>query len=154
MSNYQDHLLFGSVLVLIFAYIIGPYMEYSAEAVLASAAFILLAAIFPDIDHKGSIVHKKLKALVVLLVAGIPAVAAYPNMPVMLVSGGLAALGTAYTFEAVKPRHRAVTHTFKFCILFSVFVGGFTVVLFGTFLPAVFAFIAYLSHLVLDGTFQ
>lgn len=154
MSTYQDHLLFGSVLVLIFAYLIGPYMAYSAEAVLASAAFILLAAIFPDIDHKGSVVHRKLKALVIILVAGVPMTIAYPRILVMLVSGGLAALGAAYTFEAVKPHHRGTTHTFKFCILFSTVVGGFTLFLFNTFLPAVFTFIAYLSHLVLDGTFQ
>jgi membrane-bound metal-dependent hydrolase YbcI (DUF457 family) len=154
MSNYQDHLLFGSVLVLIFAYIVGPYMAYSGTAVLASAAFILLAAVFPDIDHKGSVVHRKLKGLVIILVAGIPVVIAYPRIPLMLVSGGLAALGTAYTFEAVKPHHRGSTHTFRFAVLFAAFVGGFTLYLFGSFMPAVFTFVAYLSHLVLDGTWQ
>lgn len=154
MPNYQDHLLFGSVLVLIFSYIVGPYMAYSAEAVIVAAAFILLAAIFPDIDHKNSIVHKKLKALVIILVAVIPMAAAYPNVPAMLVSGALAAVGAAYTFEAVKPRHRGRTHTFTFCVLFAGLTGIFSLVLFGTFLPAVFTFVAYLSHLVLDGTWQ
>lgn len=152
MSNYQDHLLFGSVLVLIFSYFMGPYLAYSLEAVVVSAALILLATIFPDIDHHNSIVHRKMKALVILLVAAVPAVVGYPNPVAMLVGGGIAAVGAHYTFGMVKPKHRTVTHTFRFCVLFSAITGAVSLYAFNTFLPAVFTFIAYLSHLVLDGT--
>ncbi len=154
MPNYRDHLLFGSVLVLIFSYFMGPFMAYSMDAVIVSAAFILLAAIFPDIDHKGSIVHQRMKALVVILVTAVPVGAAYPDVPVMITGGTLTAVGTYYTFGLIKPKHRKVTHTFKFAVLFSATVGVFALVAFNSFLPAIFSFIAYLSHLVLDGTFQ
>lgn len=154
MSNYQDHLLFGAVLVFIFSYFIGPYMSYGIDAVIASAAFILLAAIFPDIDHRGSIVHQRLRALITLLVAAVPVMAAYPYVPYMIVGGILAGAGTYYAFEYVKPKHRGVTHTLEFCALFSVASGLFSFLLFSTFFPAVFTFIAYMSHLILDGTIQ
>lgn len=154
MPNYQDHLLFGAVLVLVFSFLVGSYLSYSVEAVIVSAAFILLASVFPDIDHKGSVVHKKLKALIVLLVAAIPVTAAYPNVPGMITGAVLAALGTAYTFEAIKPHHRGMTHTFRFCALFSALVGVVSLIAFHSFLPAVFTFVAYLSHLVLDGTWR
>ncbi len=154
MSTYQDHLLFGSVLVLIFSYFMGPFLAYSLEAVLVSAAFILLASIFPDIDHKGSVVHKRMKSLVVLLLAAVPITIGYPNVAVMIAGGSLTAVGAYYTFGLIKPKHRKVTHTFRFAVLFSTIVGVFSLVVFGSFLPAIFTFIAYLSHLVLDGTFQ
>lgn len=154
MPNYQDHLLFGSVLVLIFSYFIGPYLSYSFEAVVVSAALILLAAIFPDIDHKNSIVHRKLRALVVLLVAAVPVAVGYPNVLAMMLGGTLAAAGTYYLFELIKPRHRGITHTFKFCALFSAVTGAISLVAFHSFLPAIFTFVSYLSHLILDGTWK
>lgn len=152
MPNYQDHLLFGAVLVLIFSYFFGPYVAYGLDVLIVSSAFILLASVFPDIDHKGSVVHKKLRAFIILLVAAIPITLAAPRLPWMVFGAGTAALGANYVFEAVKPQHRAVTHTFRFCILFSAVTGTISLVAFHTFLPAVFTFIAYLSHLVLDGT--
>lgn len=154
MPNYQDHLLFGSVLVLIFSYFMGPFLSYNMEAVIVSAAFILLASIFPDIDHKGSVVHKKMKALVVILLTSIPVIVAYPNIPTMIAGSTLTAVGAYYMFDMIKPKHRKQTHTFRFAVLFSAVVGVFSVLVFNSFLPAVFTFIAYISHLVLDGTFQ
>lgn len=152
MPNYQDHLLFGSFLVMLFSYFIGPYLSYGMEAVIVSAAFILLASIFPDVDHHSSVVHRKTRALMTLLIAAVPITLAYPNPVSMLVGGAAAAVGTYYTFELIKPKHRTVTHTFKAAAIFSIIVGAVSLYAFATFLPAVFTFIAYMSHLILDGT--
>lgn len=150
MPGYQDHLLFGSLLVLVFAYVMGPLLSYGTEALLVSAAFILLAAVFPDVDHAGSVVHRKLGAFITLLAASIPAILLYPDVPLMVGGAGLAGISTAYLFEAVKPHHRGITHTYPAAVVFSAVSGAIAYLLFATFVPALFTFVAYLSHIVLD----
>lgn len=150
MPGYQDHLLVGSVLVLVFASVAGPYLTFTPAAVLVSVAVILLASVFPDVDHRGSVVHRRVKAFTALLVAAIPATLAYPDLPRMLVSGGITGALTLAAIDQAKPRHRTVTHTFEAAIVFSAAAGAVSLLAFGTFLPALFAFVAYGSHLLLD----
>lgn len=150
MPAYQDHLLFGAVLVLVFAYVAGPVLSYGPEMLLVSAAFILLAAVFPDVDHRGSVVHRRLKAFVALLAAGIVVVLAAPNPVNMLVGGAAAIAAVSLLFRVLKPRHRTVTHTFPAAVLFAALVGAVSLHLFGSFLPALFSLVAYLSHLWTD----
>lgn len=152
MPGYRDHLLFGAALTLPAGYVLGPYLSLDWPAVVVSTAFILLASVFPDVDPRNAVVHRRLKALLVLLGMGAVTVWAWPN-PVLMVAGAVAA-GAMITvlFGYLKPRHRTVTHTYRAAVAFSLLVGLAGEVFFGSVAPAVFTFLAYLSHLILDGT--
>ncbi|MDY6769231.1 MAG: metal-dependent hydrolase [Candidatus Nanohaloarchaea archaeon] len=153
MPSYRDHLLFGSILVLVFSYLGGSLLSYTPEAVLVSAALVLLASVFPDVDHEGSVIHQRTKAFTVVVAAAVPAVLFYPDvqtmLPLMVAAGAVAALAFAW----MKPRHRTVTHTVEAAIVFSAAAGALSFLAFGTFLPAVFTFVAYYSHVLLDRVF-
>ncbi|MFB6077037.1 MAG: metal-dependent hydrolase, partial [Candidatus Nanohaloarchaea archaeon] len=141
MPSYQDHLLFGSIAVLVFAYLAGPVLAYTPGAIIASAAFILLAAVFPDIDHRGSIIYRMTRAFAAVVTGGTALLAA-PD-PVWMVAAAGSAGGTVMLlFNRLKPRHRTVTHTYRAAVGFTAVTGAFTLLLFDTFLPAVFAFLA------------
>lgn len=153
MPSYQDHLLFGSLLVLGFSYLAGSFLSYTPEAVVVTAVLVLLASVFPDIDHGGSVVHRRSKAFVVILAGLVPVTVFYPD-PVPAVLGAAAAgSSVALLFTWLKPRHRTVTHTFGAAVTFSLIAGTVSLVAFDSFLPAVFTFVAYYSHVLLDRVF-
>lgn len=153
MPCYRDHLLFGSVLVLVFSYIGGFLLSYTPEAVLVSAVFVLLASVFPDIDHGGSVVHRKSKAFAVLLAAVVPSAVFYPDPYLVVLGAAAAGSSMALLFAWLKPRHRTVTHSLGAAVGFSAAAGLVSAAAFGSFLPAVFAFLAYYSHLLMDRLF-
>lgn len=154
MPNYQDHLLFGAVLVLVTSYGVRPFISLDITVLVVTAACILLASVFPDVDHRGSIIHQRLRAVIILVGAGATAGMAYPHPVSMIVGAVAVAAGLGSLFEYVKPAHRTVTHTLRFCVFFSAVIGAITYMAFGTFLPAAFTFVSYLSHLILDGMFS
>lgn len=152
MPGYQDHLLFGAALTLPAGYVLGPHLSLDWPAVVVSTAFILLASVFPDVDHQNAVVHRKLKALLILTGMGAAVVWAWPD-PVLMGAGAVAAgAGIAVVFGYLKPQHRTVTHTYRAAVTFSLTVGLVGYVFFGSVAPAAFTFLAYLSHLILDGT--
>ncbi|MDY6761680.1 MAG: metal-dependent hydrolase [Candidatus Nanohaloarchaea archaeon] len=150
MPSYRDHLLFGAVLVLVFSYVAGSLLSFTPASVLVSAALVLLASVAPDIDHEGSVMYRNTRAFTVLLAAAAPLPLFHPDPVPMLLSaaatGGLAALALTW----LKPRHRTVTHTLEAAIIFSAVTGLLSYAVFETFLPALFTFIAYYSHVLLD----
>ncbi len=151
MPGYRDHMLFGAVLALFFAYLAGPVLSYGPEVVFASSVLVLLASVFPDIDHAGSVIHRRVRAFTVVSAAVLPLPFLYPD-PLLMLSGSAAAGSiTYYLFLRLKPRHRTVTHTANFGAFFSLTAGTATFIGFGTFLPGAFALVAYISHLLLDG---
>lgn len=152
MPGYQDHLLFGATLTLPAGYVLGPHLSLDGAAVVVSTAFILLAAVFPDVDHRNAVVHRRLKALTVLIGAGAAAVWAWPDIVLAGVAAVAAGAVVTLLFGTLKPRHRTVTHTYRAAVVFALAVGLVSFRFFGSFVPAIFAFLAYLSHLILDGT--
>lgn len=153
MPSYRDHLLFGSILVLVFSYLGGSYLSYTPEAVLVSAAVVLLASVFPDIDHSGSVIHRMTKAFTVLVAATVPLTVFYPEPVPMLLGAAAAGSSAALLFAWMKPQHRTVTHTAEAAVVFSTVTGAVSFAAFGTVLPALFSFVAYYSHLLLDRVF-
>ncbi len=150
MPSYQNHLLFGSVVVLVFVLLAQEHLAYGPEATVAAAAFIMLASIFPDVDHGGSVVHTRLQAMVTVLVGVLSAALTAPALVQMVVAGAVGGVATYFLFDIAMPRHRGVTHTVRFGALFSLVAGVVSVLAFGTAVPGLFAFLAYLSHIVLD----
>lgn len=152
MAGIQDHLMFGGAVAL-FAYtVLHNQLSFSIEAVAASIVFIFLGAVFPDIDHRGSVIHRVVKSFLILISMITAAVLAYPVPWAIIVSVLCTGTGTALLFSAVKPRHRGVTHSLSAATVFALSVATVMIFWFGTWVPAVFAFAAYLSHLALDGT--
>ncbi|MDY6769519.1 MAG: metal-dependent hydrolase, partial [Candidatus Nanohaloarchaea archaeon] len=125
-------------------------LSYTPSAVVVSAVLVLLASVFPDIDHEGSVVHRKLKAFTVLLAALLPAALFYPRPLPMLLGAVATGSVAALAFTWLKPRHRTVTHTVEAAISFAAVAGAVSLVAFDSFLPALFTFVAYYSHVVLD----
>lgn len=152
MPGYQDHLLFGAALTLPAGYVLGPYLALDWTAVVVSTAFILLASVFPDVDHRNAVVHRKLKALLILLGMGGAATWAWPDTVLTGMAVVAAGAAVALLFGFLKPRHRTVTHTYAAAVVFALAVGAVGYTFFGSFAPAVFTFLAYTSHLILDGT--
>ncbi|MDY6774419.1 MAG: metal-dependent hydrolase [Candidatus Nanohaloarchaea archaeon] len=153
MPSYRDHLLFGSLLVLVFSYLAGSLLSFTLEAVVVSSALVLLASVFPDIDHEGSVVHRRTRAFAIVLVSLAPLVYFYPRPVPMLLGGAVAGGLAALLFRWMKPRHRTVTHTFEAAVVFSAVSGLVSFLAFSTFLPALFVFVAYSSHVLLDRLF-
>ncbi|MDY6778552.1 MAG: metal-dependent hydrolase [Candidatus Nanohaloarchaea archaeon] len=154
MPTYRDHLLTGSMLSAVFLYLFSPFLRYTPEMVVSTTAFILLASIFPDIDHANSVVHRSLKAFLVLILGGTTALLAFPDLLTMLSAGIQTGTGIYVLFEHLKPHHRTITHTYRFAVIYSLGVGLFCLLFLQTFAPAIFSLIAYLSHLLIDGTIQ
>lgn len=153
MPSYQNHLLFGSVIALLFSYIGRSFVSFSPGAVVLTSVLILLASVFPDIDHSGAVVHRKLKGFIFLFLAVLHLPLTYPE-PVAMVAGVAAAAAiTLILFRVVKPKHRTVTHSFSAAVSFSAISGLVALLSFKTVFPAVFAFLAYYSHIALDRFF-
>ncbi len=153
MPSYRDHLLFGSLLVLVFSYVAGSLLSYTPEAVVVSAVMVLLASVFPDIDHSGSVIHRMTRAFTILVAAAVPLLVFYPSPLRMAAGAAVTGTLTALAFAWLKPRHRTVTHTLEAAVVFSTVVGLLSFAAFDTVLPAIFSFLAYYSHIALDSVF-
>lgn len=152
MPSYRDHLLVGSLISTVAIYLLQPFITFSLETAVSTVAFILLASIFPDVDHRNAKVHKLLRAFLTLLAGGFAVYKAFPHLYLMISAGVLSATAVYFLFETIKPHHRTITHTFTASVVFSTAVGVFCFLFLGTFLPAVFSLVAYTSHLAIDGT--
>ncbi|MFB6294235.1 MAG: metal-dependent hydrolase [Candidatus Nanohaloarchaea archaeon] len=141
MPSYRDHLLFGAILVLVFSSVAGALFTFTVEAVLVSAALVLLASVAPDIDHEGSVVYRKTRAFTVLLAAAAPLPLFYPDPVPMVLSAAGSGGFVAVAFLWLKPRHRTVTHTIEAAIVFSVTAAAASYVAFDTVLPGVFTLV-------------
>lgn len=136
-----------------FTYLAGSLLSFTVEAVVASSFLVLFASVFPDIDHEGSVIHRRTKAFSVLLASLVPLAVLYPEPVSMFLGAGIMAVFTSLLFRWLKPRHRSITHTFEASVVFSAVAGGLTYIFLDTFLPALFVFVAYLSHVLLDRIF-
>lgn len=150
MSSYQTHLIAGISLSFLFYYFIADFLTPTTDVIFISIFFIFLGSVFPDIDHKNSKIHKMVKSFVVLFLMIIFALLSYPNTTAIVLSSSLVGLGTYSFISALKPKHRGVVHSFKFCLASSFLVGIFVYFAFQSIVPGLFFFVSYFSHLILD----
>jgi membrane-bound metal-dependent hydrolase YbcI (DUF457 family) len=146
------HLAAGFLAAFIAALAISSFQAQNALALFSNAnvvAVVALASLAPDLDHRKSRVFKT--ALLVAFLAS--AVLVYNAMgfvgeivvrAAVSVAAGLVVCSAIYV---LKPRHRGVTHSALASLVFAAVV---FVVLQSKSL-ALFAFVAYASHLLADG---
>lgn len=154
VPGYHDHLLAGASITSVGIYLATSIVTFSAEAMVATTAFVMLATVFPDIDHPRSVISRLVTAFCSLIGLAAAMYLAYPAPGAMLVSGAATAIGIKLLIDAARPAHRTVTHTLRAAVVFAAVTAVGCRLALGTALPGVFAFPAYCSHLVLDGTWQ
>lgn len=154
MPGYHDHLLVGAALSSVGIYLAGTVVSFTTEVIVATVAFVLLASVFPDIDHPNSVVSRSVTAFLSVIAGGVAVVLAAPEPVAMLVSAAVTVIGVRLLIDGLRPQHRTVTHTLRAAVAFAAVtaIGGHLML--GTALPGVFSFPAYCSHLLLDGTWQ
>ena len=149
--NWKAHFLFGFFLMGVIAYLLG----YGVFSVLSFALFAGVSALVPDLDHEMG----KGREILNKIVFPIMLIAVYLNScgnnfscvlqieslkTILLVSFALAGIYFVL-FTYLKPKHRGITHSLIFVILYVVFLYS----ILGTGL-AMAGGVGYLSHLISD----
>ncbi len=138
--NYAEHLAigvgFGSVILLAFN-----------SLTINSFIFVALCSILPDIDHPKSKISQLLYFLVFVLSFLFiqPIMQKYAGLLISVVVTLLFSMTIMALWLAVKPRHRGLTHSLFFAIIFML-----AAVYFEGFIVGVSGFAAYVSHLIVD----
>jgi len=154
MPGYQDHLLVGSILAAVFLYTFSPLLAYTPEMVVATTFFVMIASIFPDVDHRNAKIHTYTRSFSTVMAGILAAYLALPDSARMVVAAVATGGGVYILFEVFKPHHRSITHTYRAAVGFSLGVGVFCLAFLNTFAPGVFSLVSYCSHLVLDRTIK
>ncbi len=166
MPDHKSHRLFGIglwVLLLIFLVLTYPHDPTTiGEAAVVGFLFCYLGSILPDIDEKHSIIFKHVRFFIFVIVfAGSYAAISY-NYPkttladivYLLAICLLVALAAVLFFYAVIPAHRKGIHSVLAGAVYALFtlVGSYSLLsnLWLAIVIAVFGFLAYFSHLLLD----
>ncbi len=140
MSTYKVHILFGVILVAIFAVIVQKYQlfNFSILEFLISIPIIITYSILPDIDLRSSKISHLFRGLsfFVLLLMIIFEMKEYAITIVIVL----------IILEFLK--HRKFVHTISAGIILSLPLIYFSYVI------AIFAFAGYLSHLIIDKSFK
>lgn len=151
MSSWQSHLIFASVLSLLVFQFAWDLLQFNLGLALVALIFIFLSALMPDLDHRGSKIYQMIRSGTTLLVSAFVAYQALPKLWLALISFSATAIGSWLLIGSIKFNHRGRMHQFKTAVIYSLLVGLASLFFFNSFLPAIFAFVAYTSHLILDG---
>lgn len=150
MASYHWHLI-GALFVFFLFFI--AFKAFGTELTPAVLVFSLLvclfAGLFPDIDSRRSKIHRILTDFLVIVVA------------VLIIS---------YTFETwmnmlwlllfwfllsgplfhVSLKHRGFIHSIWLATIFGFVIGFIALISLQSFVPGLFAFVGYFSHLAID----
>ncbi len=137
--NWLAHIVFAFAAAAAFNYATGTAWTP------AIAAAVVAGALLPDVDHSKT---KAFKFVLAAVSASAFAIAYYSWDSMALAF--LAGTATALAVIALKPRHRGITHSIAAAIVFSLAIFAAT----GAPIAAANAFLAYASHLALDGTLK
>jgi prepilin signal peptidase PulO-like enzyme (type II secretory pathway) len=166
MPDHKSHRLFGMglwVLLLIFLILTYPQDPQTIGRIaLVGFLFCYLGSILPDIDEKHSSIFKHVRFfifVIVFVVSYATVSAQYPKttlaeMLYLLAICLLVAIAAVLFFYAVIPAHRKGIHSMLAGSVYAVFALGSSYVLLSdlwlSIVIAVFGFLAYFSHLLLD----
>ena len=165
MASANKHEAFGTALWILFLVLIVLSFSFSYERLALIAVvgfcFTFLGSIVPDIDNRKSRMFKHTRLFLgittfviafVLLSPGIRS--GFLNVLYVLVICGLLTLAVVFMLYALMPKHRRSVHSVKGGAVYGVasFVGSYILImnLYLAVIVAVFAFLAFGSHLVLD----
>lgn len=151
MSSWQSHLVFAAVLSLLVFRFTRDLLQLNLPLASVTLTFVFLSSLLPDLDHRGSKIYQMIRSGTTLLIASVIAYQALPNLELTLISFAATSLGIWLLIGSIKFKHRGRMHRFSSAIIYSLLVGITSLLFFRSFLPAIFAFVAYTSHLILDG---
>ncbi len=154
MPDYKVHLIFGFVFCAILYYVFRQLILLDIKSTAISLLLIGFAALFPDVDHQNSKIHRWVKSIIIIIAIIVIGVICYPNLKIAFIASFGSGMFLYILLTWFKPKHRGITHTFKFSIIFSIFIGIITLFTFHTLIPALFSFLAYNSHIILDKLVQ
>lgn len=143
--NWKSHIFIGCLFTLAAMLILFNIKDFFTLTALTT--FGGLSALLPDLDHDLSKGRKILDVIVILgsILFFVFFFNSYSLQNSILYS--LALMGIYFVlFALFKPRHRGVTHSIVFAVIYSVilfFLADFNL--------AVAGFIGYFSHLLADG---
>jgi inner membrane protein len=140
--DWKAHIAIGAILCLamaVFALHISDIL-----LLLQLAAFAGLSALVPDLDHAMS-KGKQILDIAVIIGAGILFISNMGNLQHAILLS-LAVAGAYFVlFTFLKPRHRGITHS----VIFSIIYGAMIYFIMGVNL-AIAGFLGYFSHLLAD----
>ena len=137
MSGYKEHIIFGIALAGLAAYYLTGYgsFEYTPVQALALFLVVLVYSILPDLDSPSSKIRKLIQTLGLASLL----ILIYFNLKLYLVVVCVFLLAVQFL------THRRFMHSIAAGVILSLPLAYFDYFL------ALFAFAAYLSHLLLDG---
>ena len=156
MSSYKTHVLFGVLSCFLLFYFLKELTEIRFEIILFSLFFIYLGSVFPDLDHSGSKIYRDMSSFFVLVVMGSVAYLLLPerfelfSLSYFAVSVLSAGLVVYLLISSLKPKHRGKIHSLKFGFFSSIVVSLISFFVLRSFIPGLFFFISFLSHLLID----
>ena len=166
MPEHTSHELFGVavwIILLVLVLLVYPNdLRTAAQLSIVGFVFCFLGSILPDIDEKHSVVFKHVRFLVFLVVFVLTYTGLslqYPKDTLFQIIYILAvcfliAIAAVLFLYAIIPAHRKGIHSILAGAVYGVlsFAGVYALLLavWPSVLIAVFGFLAYLSHLVLD----
>ncbi len=151
MPHYRWHLL-GSIGMFFLVMLLLRYAQIEpAFAIMIFSFFVcIFAALIPDIDSKSSKVFRIFTDLIVVAVAGMIAFYTFSEWFTMLWMLLFWLLLSGPVLIALPVKHRGFVHTIWVAIIFGIVTAFIGLSMLQSFLPGIFAFAGYFSHLLMD----
>lgn len=137
MPTYKFHIIFGLLLSALVGYTlyVNKFYDFTIQRLVMITALIFIYSILPDIDISSSKISKMFRIICLVLII----VFLFLNLVKLAIILSIILL----ILEFVK--HRTFIHTLSFGLILSL------PLLYIDYTTALFAFLSYFSHLLIDG---
>jgi len=151
MPHYRWHVL-GAVGMFFLVLLLLRYAQVELDFVMIAFSFLLcmFAAMIPDIDSKSSKVFRIFTDLIVVSVAGMIVYYTFSEWFTMLWLLLFWFLLSGPVLLALPVKHRGFVHTIWIAAIFGAVSAFIGIAMLQSFLPGLFAFAGYFSHLLMD----
>ncbi len=151
MPHYRWHVL-GAVGIFFLVMLLLRLVQVELDFVMIAFSFLLciFAAMIPDIDSKSSKVFRIFTDLIVVFVAGMIVYYTFASWFTMLWLLLFWFLLSGPALLALPVKHRGFVHTIWIAAIFGAVTAFIGIAMLQSFIPGLFAFAGYFSHLLMD----
>lgn len=151
MPHYRWHVL-GAVGMFFLVMLLLRYAQVELDFMMMAFSFLLcvFAAMIPDVDSKSSKVFRIFTDLIVVFVAGMIMYYTFASWFTMLWLLLFWLLLSGPVLLALPVKHRGFVHTVWVAAIFGAVTAFIGIAMLQSFLPGLFAFAGYFSHLLMD----
>lgn len=154
MGNFKEHLLFGTIIYLLFLYITPVDRILNTLELLSVLIITLIGSVMPDIDHKNSYVYRASRATLStgtgIIVFVLSPFEIYESFGI-----GIVAFTLIYSIVTLpKIKHRGFTHTITFMLIITAISTSLANFAIQSPLIGLSLGIGVFSHLLLDREFK